>query len=366
PAAGSGRIRPAGRPPRRRSPLRALPAALGALLVLALLLVGVPALLLYGTHAVAGMGGLAGRTLWQALTSPDDGQLFLWALVGIGWLGWGCFALSVLLEIPAQLRGRVARRLPAFGWSQRMAAGLVGAVIALLPVAGASFAAAPAQVTAAAAPAQLLAAPQHAALTSAPAAAPRLALPAADPQTPAAQPGQPVYTVRDSRPADSLWSIAEHQLGSGERWQEIAKLNAGRVMNASGERFDADRPIQPGWQLLMPADARSDGAAPAAAPAAPAAPAPAAAGGTVTVHEGDTLSAIAQRELGSSDEWQRLFDANRGVRAPDGETLTDPNVVVPGMVLAIPGAPAQAAPPQVTPPPAAPPQQAPPQQAAPP
>lgn len=103
--------------------------------MLAGLLVGVPVLLLHGTHAVAAMGGVGSTGIWQELSRPDNGQLFLWALVGIGWLGWGCFALSVLLEIPAQLRGRVARRLPAFGWSQRMAAGLVGAVIALLPVA---------------------------------------------------------------------------------------------------------------------------------------------------------------------------------------------------------------------------------------
>lgn len=210
----AARARTAARPPgRRRNPLRSLPAAFGALLVLAGLLVGVPALLLYGTRAVAAMGGVGHDGIWQALSSPDNGQLFLWALVGIGWLGWGCFALSVLLEIPAQLRGRVARRIPAFGWSQRMAAGLVGAVIALLPVAGASFAAAaPGQIAAAAAPAQLTAAPRYAALTAAPAAAPTLALPAADPQPQAQHPG---YTVRDSRPADSLWSIAERQLGSG-------------------------------------------------------------------------------------------------------------------------------------------------------
>ncbi|MCX4745236.1 LysM peptidoglycan-binding domain-containing protein [Kitasatospora sp. NBC_01287] len=348
-APGRGPRGTAARPPgRRRSALRSVPAAFGALLVLAALLVGVPALLLYGTRAVTAMGGVGHGGLWQSLSSPDNGQLFLWALVGIGWLGWGCFALSVLLEIPAQLRGRVARRLPAFGWSQRMAAGLVGAVIALLPVAGASFAATgPGQLTAAVAPAQLAAAPQYAAIAGAPAGAPTLALPAADPQSQQQQ-QQPGYTVRDSRPADSLWSIAERQLGSGERWQEIAKLNAGRVMDASGERFDADRPIQPGWQLLMPADAKPDGAA-----AGQSGGQQSQAGGqqgqsgqqgqhdaTATVRSGDTLSAIAQRELGSSDDWQQLFDANKGVRAPDGETLTDPNALVPGMVLAIPGAPA--------------------------
>ncbi|MFJ1702693.1 LysM peptidoglycan-binding domain-containing protein [Kitasatospora sp. NPDC088346] len=340
--------RNAGSAPGGRSPVRIGPArrrrtagsvlgAFGALTALVGLLGAVPAVLLYGTLAVIGMGDPVEGGVGTVLTSPDDGRLFLWALVAVGWAAWLCFAGSVLLEIPAQLRGRVARRIPALGWSQRIAAGLVGSVLALLPVAGSAFAAAPAHVQAVA-PAQLAAAPQYAQLTAAPAAAP-----AAEPQA--------GYTVRDARPADSLWSIAERQLGSGERWQEIAKLNHGRVMDGSGARFDADRPIQPGWKLLMPADAKADdaqgpqgGGAPAAQPA-PAAPH---AGGSVTVHEGDTLSAIAQRELGSAEAWPQLFDANKGAQAPDGERLTDPDVVVPGMVLAIPGAPAAPAP--VTPP----------------
>ncbi|GAA1947381.1 LysM peptidoglycan-binding domain-containing protein [Kitasatospora viridis] len=339
-SSGSRRSAPTGpaRPPgRRRGPLRALPAALGALLVLALLLVGVPAALLYGTQAVASMGGVGHRSIGEVLTSPDDGRLFLWALVVIGWGAWACFACSVLLEVPAQLRGRVVRRIPAFGWSQRLAGGLVGAVIALLPVAGGAFAATagPAHSVSAVMP-QLAAAPQYAALAGAPATP---ALQAADP---GAVQG-PSYTVKDSRPADSLWSIAEHQLGSGDRWQEIAKLNAGRVMDGSGTTFDADRPIQPGWQLLMPADAKPDGA-PANGPQSAPAPAPAAGGGQVTVREGDTLSAIAQRELGSSQDWPQLFDANKGVQAPDGERLTDPDMLAPGMVLTVPGAAAPAAP----------------------
>ncbi|WP_371501043.1 LysM peptidoglycan-binding domain-containing protein [Kitasatospora sp. NBC_00374] len=324
------------RPARRRTAGSVLGAS-GALIALLGLLGAVPAVLLYGTLAVIGMGDPVEGGLGTVLTSPDDGRLFLWVLVAVGWVAWLCFAGSVLLEIPAQLRGRVARRIPALGWSQRLAAGLVGSVLALLPVAGSAFAAAPAHVQAVA-PAQLAAAPQYAQLTAVPAAAP-----AAEPQA--------GYTVRDSRPADSLWSIAERQLGSGERWQEIAKLNNGRVMDDSGLRFDADRPIQPGWKLLMPADARADdaqGAPAAGASAAQPAPAVPHAGGSVTVHEGDTLSAIAQRELGSAEAWPQLFDANRGARSPDGERLTDPDVVVPGMVLAIPGAPA--APAQSTPP----------------
>ncbi|MFJ6777001.1 LysM peptidoglycan-binding domain-containing protein, partial [Kitasatospora sp. NPDC091257] len=59
---------------------------------------------------------------------------------------------------------------------------------------------------------------------------------------------------------------------------------------------------------------------------------------TVTVQAGDSLSAIAQRELGDGEQWPKLFEANKGAQAPDGEQLTDPDVVVPGMVLTVPGA----------------------------
>ncbi|MFC5910134.1 hypothetical protein ACFP3V_23305, partial [Streptacidiphilus monticola] len=127
--------------------------AAGALVTLAALLLGLPGVLALGTIAVgrqAPPGPLGG--FWQMLTSPDNGNLFLWALVVVGWAAWAAFALSVVVEIPAQLRGRVPRRLPALGWSQRLAGGLVGAVLAVLPSAAGALAATPAAVPAAVAP----------------------------------------------------------------------------------------------------------------------------------------------------------------------------------------------------------------------
>ncbi|KOU45384.1 hypothetical protein ADK55_22185, partial [Streptomyces sp. WM4235] len=56
------------------------------------------------------------------------------------------------------------------------------------------------------------------------------------------------YTVRDVKPAESLWSIAEHALGDGERWTDIAAANDHRTM-VDGSTFHADQPIQPGWVL---------------------------------------------------------------------------------------------------------------------
>lgn len=56
------------------------------------------------------------------------------------------------------------------------------------------------------------------------------------------------YTVR---PGDSLWRIAERELGSGIRWNEIYELNAGRVQD-DGRKLKEPRLIRPGWQLLLP------------------------------------------------------------------------------------------------------------------
>lgn len=187
----------------RRGRGGAVIGAIAALITLLGLLLGVPALLLYGTRAVADMGALAPDGIGALLTSPDDGRLFLWLLVVIGWLGWACFAFSVLLEIPAQLRGRVARRIPAFGWSQRAAAGLVGAVIALVPVAGSAFAATPERPQVATASAQAGAGVQRAALHAAQAAPPSPPPPTSRPATPCATAGPPTA----SGPSPSASSV---------------------------------------------------------------------------------------------------------------------------------------------------------------
>lgn len=52
-------------------------------------------------------------------------------------------------------------------------------------------------------------------------------------------------------------------------------------------------------------------------------------GRSYTVKKGDTLSEIAQRELGAASRWKEIFEANRA-------TLTDPDKIMPGQVLALP------------------------------
>ncbi len=62
---------------------------------------------------------------------------------------------------------------------------------------------------------------------------------------------------------------------------------------------------------------------------------------TTIVRSGDTLIAIARRELGNADAWSRLVEANPGI---------NPRALKPGMVLKLPAAPSQ--PRSVTPAPA--------------
>lgn len=297
-----------------------------SLTVLLALLGGLPLLLWWAT-SVVGPPGMA--ALGSLFSTDDSGQVFLLALAVAGWIGWALFACAVLLEIPAQLRGRAAPQIRGLV-GQRAAATLVGAVLLALPTG-----------TALAAPASAV--PATATTGVSAAAVPGTAT-ANSPAGPAASSsetghGQVTYTVRDLRPAESLWSIAETALGDGQRWEEIAALNEGRTM-PGGLVFHTERPIQPGWTLSLPADARpapSQGTAPQQTEPAPA---------TYTVRPGDSLSTIAAEQLGDPAKYTELFELNQGSPLPGGGTFTDPDLIHPGQHLTLPqpGATTPAAP----------------------
>ncbi len=66
-----------------------------------------------------------------------------------------------------------------------------------------------------------------------------------------AAPALPTCTVV---PRDSLWKLAEDHLGDGLRWRDIWLLNQGRAF-PDGRHFGDPNLIQPGWVLVLPADA---------------------------------------------------------------------------------------------------------------
>jgi DNA-binding SARP family transcriptional activator len=78
------------------------------------------------------------------------------------------------------------------------------------------------------------------------------------------------------------------------------------------------------------------------------------------VADGNDLWDIAERFLGNPEEWHQIFYLNEGRTQPDGQALTDPDLIRPGWILLIPGpaghsgtaprpAPARPAPPRPAP-----------------
>ncbi|MFG1949889.1 LysM peptidoglycan-binding domain-containing protein [Micromonospora sp. NPDC048830] len=228
----------------------------GALVVLVAVLVGAPVALIAfaGNPLPDHVPTLA--EIGTALTSRDDGQLFLRALALVGWFGWATFALSVLVELGAQAVRRPAPRLPGMSRQQRAAAALVGSVALIIAASPAASAATvlTGPYAAAAAPAAVQPAATHrTAATLPPAtAAPVAARPGpATVATAAAEtPDQTGPTVYRVAKGDYLGKVAERYLDDFDRYRDVAKLNRLR---------DPDR-IQPGQLIRLPDESQDGGA----------------------------------------------------------------------------------------------------------
>ncbi|WP_405576249.1 hypothetical protein [Streptomyces sp. NBC_01092] len=299
---------------------RALRAGL-SLLVLAGAIAGLPLLLAWATPVI---WASSHDDLTHLLDRQDTGAAFLLLLAAVGWIGWAQFTFCAVRELVAQLHGRAWHAPRGLGSSQRAAALLIGSILIMLPTSSAlaSDAQAAPATTAARLPG-----PGHPPQTDE----------AGQDATSAASATHRAYTVRETRPSESLWAIAERQLGDCERWREIAALNEGRTM-VDGQVFRANSLLQPGWQLQMPDTADAVvGARTQLGAGAPATDEKSE--HTVTVHSGDYLSKIAKDELGDGDAWPQLFDASRGKPQPDGlPAISDPDVIYAGQQITVPGA----------------------------
>ncbi len=175
-----------------------------------------------------------------ALLNRDSGGVLLAVVRDCAWLGWLTFTLAVLAEAQAAVRGRSAPSLRL--------GGLQSTVARLVALAALTFSA-PATV-ALTAPAVALAATGHAQGAGHDAAddgtvSTRAGAVTSDDVATAAR----LVTVR---PGDCLWMIAQHYLGAGDRYPEIASLNYGRDVG-DGQTFSNPALIEPGWRLLLPA-----------------------------------------------------------------------------------------------------------------
>ncbi|QGK70300.1 LysM peptidoglycan-binding domain-containing protein [Allosaccharopolyspora coralli] len=125
------------------------------------------------------------------------------------------------------------------------------------------------------------------------------------PSTPDDQ--QPTYRVQ---PGDTLTSIAAIHLGHPDHWHTLVEHNP---------YIDDPNHLEPGQLLTLPES--TGGAGPTY---------------TVAVQPGDTLSTVAERELGDPEQWDELFTLNAGRTQPDGLTLAHPDILLPGWQLLVP------------------------------
>lgn len=258
--------------------------------------VGVP-MLLIAIGATPGLGDFS----WSALTSRDDGTLAVGVIGVVAWVAWAVFAMSVVVELAARVRGLPAPSVPGFGLPQSAAGQLVG-VAALLFVAVPVIGVASPLPHATAVP---LRAPEPVA-QSAPVAATPVVAPVAT-TAPSHRPDTEAYTVKRG---DSLWKIAKDRLGDGTRYVELAELNRG-VLDGEPDF------LLPGTVLQVPVTA---------APADDS---------TYVVEPGDTLSEIAEAELGDAHAYSEIFQASRSTLQPDGAHLSDPDLIRPGWRLTL-------------------------------
>jgi nucleoid-associated protein YgaU/DNA-binding SARP family transcriptional activator len=267
-----------------------------AFLLLVALVVGIPVSL--ATLGGAATADLSWANLRVLLSGPDDGRLFLVAVVGIGWVSWLVFALSVVLEVVSVLRRVPTPRIPALRSVQHSTAALVA-------TAGILFASGPSATT--------------------PVARPFAATAQTRPVTPGVNVASPAQVSRPTLPTievrrhDTLWSLAVQHLGAGERFREIVTLNMG-VEQADGRALNGSHWIYPGWVLKLPPDA-------ARSIAGQGRPDP------YVVKPGDSLTEIALHELGTAQLADEVYRLNAGDVMPDGDVLTDPDLIRPGWTL---------------------------------
>ena len=122
----------------------------------------------------------------------------------------------------------------------------------------------------------------------------------AAPIAPAAPPKLNVVTIK---PGDSLWKLAQQNLGKGLRWRDLLAVNPGIV--------DANH-IVAGSQIYLPATVSS----------------PLRTAAKITVRKGDTLTKIAQAQLGHASYWSCIARANPAVH--------DANIIYEGQLLFLP------------------------------
>ena len=115
---------------------------------------------------------------------------------------------------------------------------------------------------------------------------------------------QPIIHYVDA--GESLWQIAQRYYDNGDYWRSIAQANP-KAVQPNGS-------VREGVRLVIPNKAGLANHLPESPSAYERNVSPAPTGGparTIEVGAGDSLSSLAKKHLGASDQWPRLFEANR-------------------------------------------------------
>ncbi|MET9122211.1 LysM peptidoglycan-binding domain-containing protein [Streptomyces sp. NPDC004528] len=313
--------------PAARSWPHTLLRALAALTALAALVAGVPALLLMVGTLPARLPSL--HEAQQLLSAPDDDGSGLVATMTVSaWVAWLWLTVPVLIELAAVLARRTTPRLPGMATGQRLAGFLLGSILLASPAVAATAATPTPPVTLSAPHSPATAAPP----VTAPGAAPAVTDAAAGPAAP--------YTVGEG--GTTWWELAEQLYGDGSRYEELRRLNPAVPATASalpaGSTVQVPAALlantQPGATHMEPAASAhsqnrqnmntSDGSTP------------------YTVQPGDSLSRVAQHELGDAAQWPAVFEASKNTPQPAGlPEITDPDLIYPGQHLQVPHPPSK-------------------------
>ena len=304
------------------SPSRRI-GALGAIATMAVLVVGVPALLVV----------LVGNP-WPGRTRVelrDEVALVVGVLAVLAWLVWLRFLVAVVAEVRDQF-GELAGA-PTAGFAPppparrgvgRLAQRLVAAALIVLPLAP--------RVTTAGAHTTDDVAPRRP-------DAPRLAGGLAATGAAAAGPGRRSVAVV---PGDTLFGLARTHLGDAERWREIFELNRDRPQ-PDGGRLTSPSIIRPGWMLVLPAG-----------PDTATEPTAFLASETVTIESGDDLWSLSHDRLRTCrcpHDDASVAGYVGSVVAANADVVEDPNLIHAGERFELPAIGTPPAPPPTTPPP---------------
>ena len=179
--------------------------ALGAVLALTALVVGVPVGLALAVGWPLPTTLPSGDDLARALSQPVDAisdEIILKALALVVWVAWAQLVACVLVELAAAVKARRAGRVPLAGPLQTLASRLVGPLVVVLSLSGAR----PPAAEAVPLPTVLA----HATSTTRVEAPPSAQ--ASPPAAPSPAPAPAVTKTYLVRPGDTLWDIAEAHL----------------------------------------------------------------------------------------------------------------------------------------------------------